>query len=36
MPALAHLFHVRPWEIERLTHRDFDMLCRAVDQHLKE
>jgi hypothetical protein len=36
MPALAHLFGVRPWEIDRLSVRDFRMLCRAVDDTERE
>ena len=32
MPALAHHFGVRPWEIDLLTVPDFHTLCAAADE----
>jgi len=32
---LARLFHVRPWEIDRLSVDQFDAMCAAIDDHLR-
>lgn len=32
----AHLFHIRPWEHDRLTYQEFEALAKAADDYLKE
>ena len=34
--ALAHLLHIRPWEIDLLTYEQFENACRAVDEYERQ
>lgn len=31
--ALAHLLHIRPWEIDLLTYQQFENACAAIDEY---
>jgi hypothetical protein len=31
--ALAHLLHIRPWEIDLLTYEQFEQACAAIDEY---
>lgn len=36
LPAFAHLFGIREWEIDRLTLQGFDTYAAAADDYLKD
>lgn len=31
--VLAHIMHIRPWEIDLLTYEQFEQACAAIDDY---
>ena len=34
--ALAHIMHIRPWEIDLLTYEQFEGACAAIDKYQRQ
>lgn len=34
--ALAHVMHIRPWEIDLLTIQQFEDACAAVEEYSRQ
>lgn len=30
---MAHLLHIRPWEIDLMTYEQFERACTAIDEY---
>ena len=33
--AISELFHIRPWEIERVSYDQLATMCRVIDERMK-